>query len=188
MLKTKIRELRMERHMEQSELARLVDVRRETIGRLERGQYNPSLKLAMDIAKVFHTTVEDIFVFTEEMGRICIRLRLPVHLAEHVFHKCGRKGGKRMRRLWGSKGGRQPLFHHDHIPPLPKLVACAGIEGGPLKPQLRMQPLAVIVWHGNQRVKGGIPLLLQERDQAGIQRPPNPPLLRTRGHVDAQLR
>ena len=66
MLKTKIRELRMERHMEQSELARLVDVRRETIGRLERGQYNPSLKLAMDIAKVFHTTVEDIFVFTDE--------------------------------------------------------------------------------------------------------------------------
>lgn len=66
MLKTKIRELRMERHTEQSELARLVDVRRETIGRLERGQYNPSLKLAMDIAKVFHTTVEDIFVFTEE--------------------------------------------------------------------------------------------------------------------------
>ena len=66
MLKTKIRELRMERHMEQSELARLVDVRRETIGRLERGLYNPSLKLAMDIAKVFHTTVEDIFVFTEE--------------------------------------------------------------------------------------------------------------------------
>ena len=66
MLKTKIRELRMERHMEQSELARLVDVRRETIGRLERGQYNPSLKLAMDIAKVFHTTVEDIFVYTEE--------------------------------------------------------------------------------------------------------------------------
>ena len=66
MLKTKIRELRMERHMEQSELARLVDVRRETIGHLENGHYNPSLKLAMDIAKVFHTTVEDIFVFTEE--------------------------------------------------------------------------------------------------------------------------
>ena len=71
MLKTKIRELRMERHMEQSELARLVDVRRETIGRLERGQYNPSLKLAMDIAKVFHTTVEDIFVFTEEPEKKC---------------------------------------------------------------------------------------------------------------------
>ena len=52
--------------MEQSELARLVDVRRETIGRLERGQYNPSLKLAMDIAKVFYTTVEEIFIFTDE--------------------------------------------------------------------------------------------------------------------------
>ena len=66
MPKTKIRQLRMERHTEQSELARLVDVRRETIGRLELRQYNPSLKLAMDIAKVFHTTVEDIFVFPEE--------------------------------------------------------------------------------------------------------------------------
>lgn len=66
MLKTKIRELRMERHMEQSELARLVDVRRETIGRLERGQYNPSLKLAMDIAKVFDRTVEEVFSFQEE--------------------------------------------------------------------------------------------------------------------------
>lgn len=65
MLKTKIRELRMERHMEQSELARLVDVRRETIGRLERGQYNPSLKLAMDIAKVFGCTVEELFFFED---------------------------------------------------------------------------------------------------------------------------
>ena len=66
MLKTKIRELRMERHMEQSELARLVDVRRETIGRLERGQYNPSLKLAMDIAKVFHVSVEELFEFVDD--------------------------------------------------------------------------------------------------------------------------
>ena len=66
MLETKIRALRLERGMDQAELARLVGVRRETIGRLEKGQYNPSLKLAMDIAKVFHTTVEDIFVFTEE--------------------------------------------------------------------------------------------------------------------------
>lgn len=56
----------MERHMEQSELARLVDVRRETIGRLEHGQYNPSLKLAMDIARVFHSTVEEIFQFTDD--------------------------------------------------------------------------------------------------------------------------
>ena len=47
--------------MEQAALAEQVGVRRETIGRLERGLYNPSLKLAMDIAKVFDTTVEEIF-------------------------------------------------------------------------------------------------------------------------------
>lgn len=66
MLKTRIRELRAARAMEQGELARLVGVRRETIGRLEKGQYNPSLKLAMDIAKVFGLPVEGVFRFTEE--------------------------------------------------------------------------------------------------------------------------
>jgi putative transcriptional regulator len=52
--------------MKQDELAALVDVRRETIIRIEKGQYNPSLKLAMDIAKVFGTTVEELFSFEEE--------------------------------------------------------------------------------------------------------------------------
>lgn len=52
--------------MDQAELAALVGVRRETIGRLEKGQYNPSLKLAMDIAKVFDRTVEEVFSFQEE--------------------------------------------------------------------------------------------------------------------------
>ena len=65
-LKTRIRELRARDRLSQEELAQRVGVRRETIGNLENGRYNPSLKLAMDIAKVFHTTVEDIFVFTEE--------------------------------------------------------------------------------------------------------------------------
>jgi putative transcriptional regulator len=51
--------------MQQAELAQLVGVRRETIGNLENGKYNPSLKLAMDIAKVFDTTVEDIFTFED---------------------------------------------------------------------------------------------------------------------------
>ena len=62
----RIRELRLSRGMEQAQLAALVGVRRETIGRLEKGQYNPSLKLAMDIAHVFGLTVEDIFTFTDE--------------------------------------------------------------------------------------------------------------------------
>ncbi|HBG3259763.1 TPA: helix-turn-helix transcriptional regulator, partial [Clostridioides difficile] len=43
-----------------------VGVRRETIVHLENGKYNPSLKLAMDIAKVFDTTVENLFEFIEE--------------------------------------------------------------------------------------------------------------------------
>lgn len=64
-LKTRIHELRKEHNMQQAELAKLVDVRRETIGNLENGKYNPSLKLAMDIAKIFDTTVEDIFTFED---------------------------------------------------------------------------------------------------------------------------
>ena len=60
-----IREYREKQGLTQSELADLVGVRRETIVNLERGRYNPSLKLAMDIAKVFHVTVEEIFSYTE---------------------------------------------------------------------------------------------------------------------------
>lgn len=67
-LKTKIYELRKEHKMQQAELAELVGVRRETIGKLENGKYNPSLKLAMDIAKVFGKTVEEVFEFTEDTG------------------------------------------------------------------------------------------------------------------------
>lgn len=62
-LHTKIKEYRAKFNMSQYELAELTDVRRETIVRLERGQYNPSLKLAMDIAKIFGTTVEEVFSF-----------------------------------------------------------------------------------------------------------------------------
>lgn len=65
-IKTKIREYRAKTNMKQEELAALVGVRRETIGHLENGKYNPSLKLAFDIAKVFNTTVEDIFQIIEE--------------------------------------------------------------------------------------------------------------------------
>ena len=53
-------------HLKQSELAELVGVRRETIINLERGRYNPSLKLAMDLAKVFHVTVEELFSYTDD--------------------------------------------------------------------------------------------------------------------------
>ena len=69
-LKTRLHELRKEHNMQQSELANLVGVRRETIGNLENGKYNPSLKLAMDIAKVFDTTVEDIFTFEDDDEKV----------------------------------------------------------------------------------------------------------------------
>ena len=65
-LLTKIKEHRARLNMSQSELAELTGARRETIIRLEKGQYNPSLKLAMDIAKLFGTTVEEIFTFTDD--------------------------------------------------------------------------------------------------------------------------
>ncbi len=65
-LRTSIKEHREKNLMKQNELAKLVGVRRETIVHLENGRYNPSLKLAMDIAKVFDTTVEHLFEFIDE--------------------------------------------------------------------------------------------------------------------------
>ncbi|MBQ3277272.1 MAG: helix-turn-helix transcriptional regulator [Oscillospiraceae bacterium] len=66
MLETRIREYRERAGMKQSDLAEAVGVRRETVVHLENGRYNPSLKLAMDIAKVFGVTVEDLFTFSDE--------------------------------------------------------------------------------------------------------------------------
>ena len=65
-LVTKIKGYRERAGYKQSELAELVGARRETIVHLENGRYNPSLKLAMDIAKVFRATVEDLFEFVDE--------------------------------------------------------------------------------------------------------------------------
>lgn len=64
-LSTKLKEYREAKGLKQADLAKLVGVRRETIVNLEKGKYNPSLKLAMDIAKVFHTTVEELFFFDD---------------------------------------------------------------------------------------------------------------------------
>ena len=55
--------------MKQEDLAKLVGVRRETIGNLEKGRYNPSLALAWNIAKVFGVSIEDIFTVEDQIER-----------------------------------------------------------------------------------------------------------------------
>ena len=58
-----IKKARIEQNLTQEQLAAQVGVRRETIMRLEKAQYNPSLKLAIDIARVVEAPIEEIFVF-----------------------------------------------------------------------------------------------------------------------------
>ena len=60
---SRIKELRARDNLTQMDLARKVGVRRETIVFLEKGKYNPSLKLAYDIAQVFGMKIEEVFVF-----------------------------------------------------------------------------------------------------------------------------
>jgi len=65
-MNNRIRVLRARNNMTQDELARRVNVRRETIVFLEKNKYNPSLRLAYDIAKVFGTSIEEVFLFESE--------------------------------------------------------------------------------------------------------------------------
>jgi putative transcriptional regulator len=60
-----MKELREKKHLTQEQLAQKVGVRRETILFLEKGKYNPSLRLAYDIAEVLDSKIEDIFIFEE---------------------------------------------------------------------------------------------------------------------------
>jgi len=64
-MKTRIKEFRAKHHLTQEKLAEMVGVRRETIIFLEQGKYNPSLKLARNVAKVLKTTVEELFIFDD---------------------------------------------------------------------------------------------------------------------------
>lgn len=58
-----LKKYRLIKDMTQEELAEIVGVRRETIMRLEKAQYNPSLKLAIDISRAVEAPIEEIFVF-----------------------------------------------------------------------------------------------------------------------------
>lgn len=61
-----MKEFRARYNMKQEDLARKVGVRRETIGNLENGRYNPSLVLAWNIAKEFGVTIEDVFEVVDD--------------------------------------------------------------------------------------------------------------------------
>jgi putative transcriptional regulator len=62
-MKNKIKELRTKYNLTQEQLAEKVGVRRETIVFLEQGKYNPSLKLAHDVAETLKTTIDKLFIF-----------------------------------------------------------------------------------------------------------------------------
>ena len=59
----RLKKYRLLKEMTQEDLAVQVGVRRETIMRLEKAQYNPSLKLAVDISRVVDVPIEEIFIF-----------------------------------------------------------------------------------------------------------------------------
>ncbi len=64
-MRNRIKELRARYNLTQEDLAKKAGVRRETIVFLEKGKYNPSLKLAHDVAKALKTTVDELFIFQE---------------------------------------------------------------------------------------------------------------------------
>ncbi len=65
-MRNHIKELRARYDLTQEDLARMVGVRRETIVFLEKGKYNPSLRLAHDVAKALRTTIDGLFVFDDQ--------------------------------------------------------------------------------------------------------------------------
>ena len=65
-MRTRIKELRARYNLTQEDLAKKIGVRRETILFIEKGKYNPSLKLAHDIAKALQTTIDELFIFQDD--------------------------------------------------------------------------------------------------------------------------
>lgn len=65
-LKNRLKEYRARINVNQYEMGQLVNVSRQTISQIERGDYSPSVTLALKIAKVFNASVEDIFEYEED--------------------------------------------------------------------------------------------------------------------------
>ena len=64
-MKNRVEEIRKEKGIRQEDFAKAMGVSPQTIGSLETGRYNPSINLAYKIAKYFHLTIEDVFLFEE---------------------------------------------------------------------------------------------------------------------------
>ncbi len=67
-LKNRLKEYRAKINVNQYEMGQLVNVSRQTISQIERGDYSPSVTLALKIAKVFSVSVEDIFEYEEDLS------------------------------------------------------------------------------------------------------------------------
>jgi len=65
-VKTRVKEYRAKHNLTQEKLAEMVGVRRETIIFLEQGKYNPSLKLAYNVARALKTTIDKVFIFDDD--------------------------------------------------------------------------------------------------------------------------
>lgn len=65
-MKNRLEEIRKERGIKQDELAKVLEVSRQTISSIENGRYNPSIILAFKIARFFDMSIEEIFIYEEE--------------------------------------------------------------------------------------------------------------------------
>lgn len=65
-IKTNLKQYRESKGITQKELADQVGIRRETIVHLEQNKYNPSLELALKLARLFEVSVESLFALSEE--------------------------------------------------------------------------------------------------------------------------
>ena len=66
-MENKLAEIRKKHGLNQEELATALEVTRQTIGSIENGRYNPSIVLAFKIARYFEMSIEEIFIFQEEV-------------------------------------------------------------------------------------------------------------------------
>lgn len=66
-MKNRVEEIRKAKNLNQEDLGKILKVSRQTISSLENGRYNPSIMLAFKIARYFHMSIEDIFIYEEDL-------------------------------------------------------------------------------------------------------------------------